>query len=122
MADTMDTITAYMAAWNEPDAGKRRSLIDRCWAEGAVYVDPIARTEGQQALSEMIDGFHAQRPGSSIVLASGVDQHHDQIRFRWDFLDADGKTLIAGIDVGEIAEDGRLARIAGFWGDPPAKG
>jgi hypothetical protein len=26
---------------------------------------------------------------------------------------------VAGIDVGELDEDGRLPRITGFFGDPP---
>ncbi len=117
---TDDVVQKYMAAWNEPDAAKRATLLEAAWSDGGVYVDPVARSEGRAGLAEVIAGFHAQRPGSSIVLASGIDQHHDQVRFRWDFLDADGKTLISGIDVGDIADDGRLAKIAGFWGDPPA--
>jgi hypothetical protein len=43
------------------------------------------------------------------------------VRFRWDFIGADGKVAIAGVDVGELASDGKLARIIGFWADPPAK-
>jgi hypothetical protein len=27
--------------------------------------------------------------------------------------------MLAGIDVAEIAPDGRLVRVAGFWGDLP---
>ena len=52
-------------------------------------------------------------------LTSGVDQHHSQIRFAWAFVDKDGKRAIEGIDIGELADDGRLSRIVGFWGAPP---
>ena len=118
---TMDVLNAYMAAWNEPDAGKRMALLERAWAEGGIYIDPLSDVKGRDALSDVIAGLHAQQPGASLVLASGIDQHHNQVRFRWDFIGADGKTAIQGIDVGEIANDGRLARIIGFWAEPPAK-
>lgn len=115
-----DVVREYMAAWNEPDAAKRATHLASAWADGGVYVDPLTRGEGREGLDAIIVGFHAQQPGASIALVSGIDQHHDQIRFRWDFVGADGKVAISGIDVGEVAPDGRLAKIAGFWGDPPA--
>jgi hypothetical protein len=31
----------------------------------------------------------------------------------------DGTVALAGIDVGEVGEDGRLRRITGFFGDLP---
>ena len=121
MPTTADTVAAYLAAWNEPDAAKRMALLDKAWADGGVYIDPLSDVKGRDGLSDTIAGFHTQQPGAAIVIASGIDQHHNQIRFRWDFIGADGKVAVAGIDVGEFAPDGRLARIIGFWADPPAK-
>jgi SnoaL-like protein len=121
MASTKEVLEAYMAAWNEPDAAKRMALLERAWADDGVYIDPMSDVKGRAGLDGAIAGLHAQQPGASIVLASGIDQHHNQVRFRWDFIGADGKVAIQGIDVGEIAADGRLARIVGFWAEPPAK-
>ena len=119
MPSVAETIDAYVAAWAETDADKRRALIERAWAADGSYVDPIADIEGRDALSEMIAGFHAQSPGSTIVKTSGIDQHHDKIRFAWAMRGADGKTMLEGIDVGEVDADGKLALIVGFWGAPP---
>jgi hypothetical protein len=116
-----EQLAAYMAAWNESDAAKRMALLEKAWADEGVYIDPVADVKGRDALAATIAALHAQQPGARIELASGVDQHHNQIRFRWDFIGADGKTQIQGIDVGEIAPDGRIARIVGYWGEPPAK-
>ena len=118
---TTDIIEAYIAAWNEPDAGKRRKLLDTAWADDGAYCDPLADIAGRDALDGLIAAFHAQRPGASIERVSAVDQHHDKVRFAWAFKDAAGNTQVAGIDVGELAADGRLSRIWGFWGDPPGK-
>ncbi|HEY8173027.1 MAG TPA: nuclear transport factor 2 family protein, partial [Dehalococcoidia bacterium] len=116
---TAETIDAYMKAWNEPDESKRRALLDACWADDGVYIDPLSDVRGREGLNGAIAGMHAQSAGASIVLASGIDQHHNQVRFKWEFRQTDGKTAIAGIDVGELASDGRLARIVGFWAEPP---
>lgn len=119
MATTAETIDTYMRAWNEADARKRSALLEQCWSVDGVYIDPMSDVRGRDGLDSAIGGMHAQQTGASIVLASGVDQHHNQVRFRWEFRQPDGKTAIAGIDYGELASDGRLARIIGFWGEPP---
>lgn len=118
---TNDVIQAYMAAWNEPDEAKRKPLLERCWADDGLYVDPQADVRGRDALSAIIGGMHGSMPGARIEITSGLDTHHNQVRFAWAFVQADGKRAIEGIDAGEFAADGRLARIAGFWGAPPAK-
>ncbi len=120
MPTTAEIVTAYGAAWNEADAGKRRTLLERAWADDGTYTDPTSDGAGRDALLEIIAGFHIQSPGGSIVITSGIDQHHNRIRFAWDFRDATGKTVISGIDAGELADDGRISKIVGFWGAPPA--
>ena len=121
MPSPQDVINDYMAAWNETDAGKRKALIERCWADDGLYCDPQSDVRGRDGLDATIAGMHTQAPGASIIATSGVDQHHNQIRFAWAFKTADGATPIVGIDAGEFAADGRLARIVGFWGEPPVK-
>jgi hypothetical protein len=120
MLSTKELVDVYASAWCEPDAAKRKTLIEQCWADEGLYCDPVADGRGRDALDGFIAGMHTQAPGAKIVLTSGIDQHHNQIRFAWSFVQADGKTAIEGIDVGEIAPDGRLGRIVGYWGAPPA--
>jgi hypothetical protein len=113
-----EIVETYMAAWNETDEAKRRGLIDTCWNEAGTYTDPLADVTGREALAATIAGFHAQMPGATIDLTTGIDQHHDRIRFGWKLVG--GPQEIEGIDVGVIAADGRLASITGFWGvNPP---
>jgi hypothetical protein len=121
MPTTAEIFAAYGEAWNQTDELKRRALLDQAWADDGLYVDPVSEGRGRDALSEIIAGFHKQAPGARIVVTSGLDQHHNQIRFAWSLVQPDGKTAIEGIDACEIAPDGRIARIVGYWGAPPAK-
>ncbi|XIA66957.1 hypothetical protein ACFIOY_14520 [Bradyrhizobium sp. TZ2] len=35
-----NAVMRYMAAWNEPAASGRHALLEQCWSDGGVYVDP----------------------------------------------------------------------------------
>jgi hypothetical protein len=119
MTDVTTTVDTYLAMWNEPEPAKRAALIEQAWARDGRYLDPVLEAEGYAALSDMVAGVHAQFPGHRFNRLSGVDAHHDQIRFAWELAAEDGTVAVAGIDVGELADDGRLARITGFFGELP---
>ncbi len=118
MPNTKDVVTAYMNAWNEVDEGKRRKLLDTAWADDATYTDPMSHAAGRDALIDLIAGFHKQMPGASIAQVSGIDEHHGQLRFAWKMQQKDGSTGMEGIDIGQLAQDGRLQSIVGFFGSP----
>ncbi len=118
--DTQQIVDGYGAAWGETDAAKRAHLLEQAWADGGTYTDPQSHVEGRDALSELIGGFQAQVSGAKIVATSAVDKHHDTFRFTWAMRGADGGTMMEGIDFGELAPDGRIKRIVGFFGAPPA--
>ncbi len=120
MATPKETVQAYGDAWNELDEAKRRALLERAWADDATYTDPSADLHGREALIAHIGAFHKDgMPGARIIPSSGVDEHHGRLRFTWRMEGADGSTIIEGIDFGELAGDGRLQRIVGFFGPPP---
>jgi len=120
MPTTSEIVAAYGAAWNEPDEAKRRELLELSWADDGVFQDPRDRAEGREALLALMAGFRQAFAGGSIVLTSGLDEHHGLIRFTWRIDDAQGTSVLEGIDFGELAPDGRIKLIAGFWGPPPA--
>jgi hypothetical protein len=114
-----EIVTAYGASWNEPDEAARRKLLEQAWADDGVYCDPTATVTGRDALVSHIAGFHQRIPGARIDLASGVDEHDGWLRFAWTMLGPDGATVMEGFDVGQLAADGRLRRIVGFFGPFP---
>ena len=119
MSDVITTVDTYLAMWNEPDAAARAELIERAWIEDGRYRDPLLEADGHAALSEMVTAVHAQYPGQRFRRLSGIDQHHDQARFAWELSGDDGTVTVQGLDVVELADDGRLARVTGFFGELP---
>jgi hypothetical protein len=120
MSDATAIVDTYLAAWNETDPPARARLIARAWMDDGRYVDPMLAAQGHVAIDEMVAGVHAKFPGHRFRRVSGVDGHNGNVRFAWELVAPDGTTTVAGLDVGELAADGRLSRITGFFGELPA--
>ena len=108
-------ITDYCEAWNAPDAAASHRLLDGGWAPHGAYTDPTVHLVGAGELVAHIFKVQARRPGSRIVMTSGIDAHHDVLRFSWKRVNQDKSVVVEGIDVAVI-EDGRIARMVGFFG------
>jgi len=115
------SVLDYVAAWNEPNVATRLQILNRCWAEDASYVDPNVELRGRTALCEHISKVHTGRPGARIEMMSGVDLHHNVVRFLWRLVHADGSFGDMSIDFGEVDASARLIRIVGFFGDAPRR-
>ena len=120
MSNVREVVASYALAWNQPDAASRRRALEHAWADEGIYSDPTALVAGREALVAHIGDFQAQMPGARILLTSGIDEHHGAIRFTWALRAGDGSVVTDGIDFGELGSDGRLRRITGFFGPPPA--
>jgi len=116
---SLQLVRDYLAAWNEPDAGRRQALLERRWGIDADYVDPTVELSGREALSRHISMVQEKRPGAYLEFVSGVDSHHNVVRFLWRLVRADGSRGDVSIDFGEIGQDGRLSKIVGFFGAAP---
>lgn len=115
-----EIVTAYCEAWNVSGADERRALLEKSFAGAGTYTDPRTNLAGREALFAHICRVQSARPGSRIVMTGGLDLHHDVLRFAWKLVDPQGATVIEGIDFGELAADGRLCKIIGFFGPLPA--
>ena len=72
--------------------GRVKKTVGEILADGEPH--GIQEAEGHAALSDRVTGVHAQFPD-------------DRLR------------RLSGIDVGELADDGRLRRVTEFSGEPP---
>ena len=121
MSNITTTVDTYLAMWNETDAVRRGDDIERAWAGDGSYIDPQLEARGHAALSEMVAAVHTRFPGYRFRRASGIDAHHNVLRFAWELVGPDGPVAVSGVDVGVLSPDGRLQSITGFFGELPAE-
>ncbi|MDQ3644971.1 MAG: nuclear transport factor 2 family protein [Actinomycetota bacterium] len=121
MTDVSTTVDGYLAAYNERDPARRSELIGQVWADEGCLIDPPLTGEGHRGINDMAAAMHQHYEGHSFRRTSGIDIHHDHLRFAWELVGPGGEVAVAGLDVGELAADGRLRRITGFFGELPAR-
>jgi hypothetical protein len=121
MSDLTTTVDTYLTAYGEPDTVRRAELISQVWSTDGRLVDPPLAASGHDGISRMAATVQKQFAGHRFRRVSGIDEHHGQFRFAWELVGPDGTVAVAGTDVGELADDGRLGRITGFFGDLPAR-
>ena len=119
-------LLAYAEAWNTPDAAKRRELLDIGLADDCSYTDPAYEVRGKEELADHIgrslsgEAYDGLGAGARMSLSSGLDQHHRIFRFTWVLIEPqEQQILLEGMDFVELAADGRLQRITGFFGAFP---
>lgn len=95
---------------------QRLALLRRVLASNITYIDPTVIVVGLEGLNDHIDGLTSGDLGSRVVRTSVVDLHHRQFRFAWQKVMGDGRRLPAGIDFGEVRDDGFITSITGFFG------
>ena len=117
--EPVDAVAAYGGAWSEPDDDERRKILEGCWADDGVYLDPSGRAEGREGLVKHIAGFRQTFPDHRIDMSSGVDAHDGYLRFAWTMVGPDGGQLMEGVDFGTYGADGRITLICGFFGPWP---
>ncbi len=113
-------VTDYCAAWGIADPAARGHLLARVFADDGVYSDPSPTlATGRAGLSNVIAGFQRSNPGA-LFRCSAPQTHHSFMRMSWTLVSRDGAPLMRGVDFIDLAPDGRIQRVVGFFGDPPA--
>lgn len=111
-------IDAHLRAYCEPDAELRADLVAKAWTPAGVLVDPPFDGAGHDGISAMADGVLVHYPAHRFERTTEVDAHHAFARYGWSLVAPDGTVAVTGTDVVEFGDDGRLARVVGFFGDP----
>ena len=110
-----EAVVRYLAAWNERDASRRLELVAKAWTEDGSYIDRVRQGRGHREIDAMIATAQAHFPGYQLHLASGIETHHDHVRFSWIAGGTNEAPLyIKGTDFAVLAEDGRMASVVGF--------
>ena len=91
MADLTTTIDTHLAAYCEPDAGRRAALVAEVWSPQGQLVDPPMEGEGLEAIVGLGDVVVTHYPGHTFKRTTNVDEHHGHARYGWALVAGRGK-------------------------------
>jgi hypothetical protein len=121
MINVNETVLNYLAAWNETNPERRRAIIARAWVEDGTFLDAHFDGAGHAGIDAMIAAVQQRFAGYRFRLASGIEAHHDRVRFSWAAGGSpDAPLYFGGTDFAVLAEDGRLRAVTGFIDAMPA--
>jgi hypothetical protein len=121
MSNVNEIVVRYLAVWNERDAKRRRELVAKTWTEDGDYIDRVRQGVGHDSIDQMIATAQEHFPGYRLNLASGIEAHHDYVRFSWVAGGtAEAPLYLKGTDFAVVASDGRLKSVIGFTDAAPA--
>lgn len=113
-----DTLDHMLAAWNELDSSQVRGHLEKALSPTVRFVDPSIDLAGIDEFERNVHEVKSKIPGAVYSRTSGVDSQHNFHRYHWA-IHQDEKLLLAGFDVTETDEDGRVSCVIGFFGDIP---
>jgi hypothetical protein len=115
--DLTEVLASYLEAWNTNDPAERAALLERSVTDDVVFIDPMAHLAGRADLAQHIAAMHATYAGVRFEPGGEVDSHNNVLRTAWVAKLGD-KVVLRGLDVDDVADDGRLSRIIGFFDRP----
>src|SRR5260370_31065731 len=54
LSNFTEVVVRYLAAWNEPEAKRRRELVAKAWTDDGTYLDAAREVHGHDNLHTMI--------------------------------------------------------------------
>jgi hypothetical protein len=105
------TVDSYLAARTEADPQRCAVLVERAWSADGRLIDPPFAAAGRSNISRLASILQVEFPGYVYRRVGEVERDHGRLCFKWQFVAPNGTAAMEGIDVGELAADGRLRRV-----------
>jgi uncharacterized protein YndB with AHSA1/START domain len=106
---------ALFQAWNEPDPAARRRLLEGSVTPEVSFRDAYGATSGLEDLHGHIAAALTHMPGVRIAREGDILHCQGTAVARWVVKGADGGVKGRGINVYQLAPDGRIAGAVGLW-------
>jgi len=115
-AGTATLADRFFACWGVTDAGTRRAALAAVAAEALAFRDPYSCTSGIDDLNAHIAASQRFMPGVVLERRGDPRQCQGMALVDWTVRGQDGQERAKGTSAFELAPDGRIARVTGFWG------
>jgi uncharacterized protein YndB with AHSA1/START domain len=108
-------VDAFFAAWSEKDEGRRRAAIAAIATDDVAFADSFSCTAGIDDLVAHLGAAQMHMPGIVLERAGEVRQCQGMAVADWVAKGPDGAARGRGTNVFDLAPDGRMVRVVGFW-------
>jgi len=109
-------VDALLEAWSEPDPERRRRLLAQAALPSVTFRDPFSATSGLEDLQIHLAAAQFHMPGVRLEREGDVRHCQGTAMAHWVARAADGTVRGRGTNVYDLAPDGRVHRVVGFWG------
>ncbi len=114
--DFRKTWETYASSWSARSSDERKALFSKSLTATCQYADPLAETDGWEALDAYMIEVQKRWPGVAFVTKYFL-AHHNRSVAKWEMLDGD-EHISAGTSFGEYDPSGKLLRMTGFFEVP----
>jgi len=115
-AGLAQAVDAFLAAWSEKGEARRRTALAAVVTEDVTFADAFSCTAGIEDLVAHLAAAQVHMPGLVLSRAGDVRQCQGTALADWVAKGPDGASRGRGTNVFDLAPDGRIRRIVGFWG------
>lgn len=106
----------FLALWAETDPAARRAALSELSRDSLAFRDRYSCTEGKDDLDAHIAAYQRFMPGLRLERQGEVRQCQGTALVDWVAKGPDGALRGKGTSVFELAADGRIEGVTGFWG------
>jgi uncharacterized protein YndB with AHSA1/START domain len=105
----------FFALWSETDPAKRGVELGRIAMDALAFRDPYSCTDGLDDLVDHIGASQRFMPGVVLLRLGEARLCQGTALVDWEVKGPDGARRASGTNVFELAPDGRIAKVTGFW-------
>jgi uncharacterized protein YndB with AHSA1/START domain len=109
-------VDRFLALWREKDAARRAAELAEIATPEIVFHDAFSATAGRDDLVVHIGAAQFHMPDVALERDGEVHGCQGVTVARWVVRAAEGAERGRGINVFELAPDGRIAKVTGLWG------
>ncbi|MDO3381468.1 hypothetical protein [Gilvimarinus algae] len=112
--DPAAIVSSYLALWQEPDPQQRLQQMAALWHKSGEHRTPRTHSVGLAEFNQEIGDFQAQFPGAQVRVGK-LRQTGPYLSFDFALLDTSGQLIVEGLDYLELAPNGKIRRVIGFF-------
>lgn len=116
MSTYQEKLDQMLSVWNTTDTAEQAALVESALEHNIHFVDPKNNIIGRAAFLDMVGEVQAEIPNARYSRTSEIGVQNNFCRYHWA-IHVDDELLVAGFDVAEVNDAGKIVKVIGFFGE-----